>query len=95
MIIYNKIIDGQWEDFDEALDACREQLDAYDIWDELENCDSFSKVKIVQLLIEHCPDLFDEACRRASTFFVEHMYTDEEDEDELEEIKSNYYLEVC
>ena len=51
MIIYNKIIDGQWEDFDEALDACRGELDAYDIWDEFENCDSFSKVKIVEFSI--------------------------------------------
>ena len=95
MIIYNRIINGQWEDFDSALDACRNELDAYDIWDEFENCDNFSKVEIVKLLVEHCPDLIDEACHKASKFFVEHMYTDEEDEDELEEIKSDYFLGVC
>lgn len=89
MIIYSTIFrSDQWEDFNEAVYEGLNWADASDIFEEALKSNHFSYSKLVALIAEHMPDLYDDAIHSyLKEYWVSELYTDEEDEDELTALK--------
>lgn len=94
-MIYNSLTTGnQWDTPEECFDEGLCELNSFEIWDEISCCENFRVSEIVPLIMEHLPELYEEACYRAMRTWVDCMESDEDDEEILSEFKSDYFVSV-
>ncbi len=94
-MIYSSLTAGsQWDTPEECFSEGLSQVDNFELWDAIESCESFHISKIIPLIMEHLPELYEEAIYKAMHTWVDCMEADEDDEEILSEFKTDYFVSV-